>query len=91
MLDFLASVACDHAPSTINQAHAALLFLYGAVLGFEPEGLRDIPWARGPRRVPVVLTRREVGLVLRGLHGTNQRVAALLYVSLPHTDHPLTA
>src|SRR2546428_8480881 len=68
--------------STQNQAAAALLFLYEAVLGrplaVVPDG---IVHAKQGHRLPVVLTRDEVRAVLRELRGVPQLVALLLYGS----------
>lgn len=67
--------------STQNQALAALLFLYRDVL------LVNVPWldgftpAKKPSRVPVVLTKEEVKLILGELKGTNWLIASLLYGS----------
>jgi integron integrase len=78
---FLTSLAVQGkvAPSTQNQALAALLFLYREVLG------QDLPWldgmvrAKRPRRLPVVLTRDEVRAVLAQLTGVPRLMALLLY------------
>ena len=67
--------------STQNQALSALLFLYRAVLRVELEPLGPVVRARRPRRLPVVLTRSEVALVLGHLGGTAHLVASLLYGS----------
>ncbi len=68
--------------ATQNQATAALLFLYDAVLGrplrVSPGG---VVHAKEAQRLPVVLTRAEVGGVLRELRGVPQLVALLLYGS----------
>jgi integron integrase len=64
--------------STQNQAMAALLFLYDAVLGRPLDQLRVVRATR-PKRLPVVLTRDEVRRVLGGLEGTNGLVGRLLY------------
>ncbi len=80
---FLAHLAEDRhvAASTQNQALAALLFLYDAVLS-TPLGLVDaFPRAKRPKRLPVVLTRHEVEAVLAAMHGTQRLVAQLLYGS----------
>lgn len=67
------------APSTQNQALAALLFLYREVLE------RDLPWmdtmvrAKRPPRLPVVLTAAETASLLARLEGTRWLIAALLY------------
>ncbi len=63
---FLSSLAVDRnvASCAQNQALSALLFLCSEVLK------RDLPWlqgivrARGPRRLPTVLSREEVAAVL---------------------------
>lgn len=67
------------APSTQAQALCALLFLYTHVLGRPLGRLRDVSWSRARGRVPVVLTRDEVGRVLRELRGVPWLVAMLLY------------
>lgn len=67
------------AAATQNQALAALLFLYKAVLE------RDLPWfddlvrAKRPVRVPVVLSVAEVRRLLAQLDGTAWIMASLLY------------
>jgi integron integrase len=65
--------------STQNQALAAILFLYRAVLDRELEGLGTA--VRAPRQpsLPVVLAREEVRAVLAQLSGTYRLVATLLY------------
>ena len=52
------------AASTQNQALAAILFLYRVVLGLEIEGLERVVRASAPRRLPVVMSRDEVKLVI---------------------------
>src|SRR5436305_12924838 len=66
------------AASTQNQALAALLFLYDAVLGRPLDELSVIRASR-PRRLPVVLARDEVRRVLARLDGVNGLIARLLY------------
>ena len=65
--------------STQNQALSALLFLYRNVLGVELPWLDDLVRARRPRRLPVVLSREEVGAVIAHLGGTPKLMACLLY------------
>ncbi len=65
--------------STQNQALAALLFLYKAVLEQDLPWLDDLVRAKRPHRVPVVLTRREVQELLGQMQGTPRLVATLLY------------
>ncbi len=58
---------------------AALASLYNTVLA-EPLGwLDDVVRAKTLRRVPVVLTRSEVRVVLDALSGTKRLLASLLY------------
>src|SRR6185369_7489132 len=58
---FLSSLASDArvSASTQNQALAALLFLYQAVLGRKVEWLGDLVHAKRPVTVPTVLSRDE--------------------------------
>jgi integrase len=65
--------------STQNQALAAILFLYGAVLEQELPRLDEIVRAKRPQRVPVVLTRAEVRSLLGYMDGQPRLVATLLY------------
>jgi integron integrase len=65
--------------STQNQALAALLFLYRTVLGREVEGLGDTVRAQRPYKLPVVLARHEVRLVLARLPEVHRLIATLLY------------
>ena len=67
------------AASTQNQALAALLFLYGEVLGTKLPWMQGIERAKRPVRVPVVLTREEVRALLSQLEGTKWLMAGLLY------------
>jgi len=69
------------AASTQNQALAALLFLYSKVLNRSLGQIEGVVRARRPRRLPVVLTRREVRTVLEELSGTPRLVCTLLYGS----------
>jgi integron integrase len=65
--------------STQNQAFSALLFLYRDVLGRELTGLDQVPRARPPERLPVVLSREEVMAVLGRMHGTPRLMCTLMY------------
>jgi integron integrase len=60
-----------------NQAASALGFLFREVLGTD-EPL-DLPRAKGPRRMPLVLTHREVLRILRQLTGKYFLIGVLLY------------
>jgi integron integrase len=80
---FLTSLATRRSvsASTQNQALAALLFLYRAVLGHDLESLQGVVRAKGPLRLPVVLSRSEVAAVLERLRGTVWLMASLMYGS----------
>jgi integron integrase len=67
--------------STQNQALAAILFMYTEVLGKPLETVENFVTAKRPRRLPVVLTRDEVSLLLTHLEGLSQLMASLLYGS----------
>lgn len=91
---FLTSLAVDRrvASSTQNQALAAILFLYKDVLdlsavpdtaqaGRDPGWLDEVVRAKRPRRLPVVLTRQEVHVLLAALDGVSWIMATMLYGS----------
>jgi integron integrase len=65
--------------STQNQALAALLFLYRAVLERDVPWLDDLVRARSVPRLPVVLSRHEVAAVLAALDGDVRLMATLMY------------
>jgi integrase len=69
------------AASTQNQALAALTFLYDAVLGSPLERVEGIAPARRSRRVPVVLSQREVRALLGQLRDPLRLCAAIMYGS----------
>jgi len=79
---FLTNLAVDKhvAASTQNQALCALIFLYKNVIKKEI-GELDITWAKKPKRLPTVFTRKEVKSVLEQLSGDKWIVANLLYGS----------
>ena len=68
-------------PATQNQALNALVFLFRNVLGRDLGKFKNVTWARRRQRVPEVLTREEVVLLLRALNGQPQKwlIASLLY------------
>lgn len=80
---FLAHLATERrvSASTQSQACSALLFLYGEVLGRPLDDLGPVVRAKGPARLPVVLTRGEVSEVLQHLSGVCGLMAALMYRS----------
>ena len=67
------------AAATQNQALSALLFLYREVLGIDLPWLDNVTHAKRPQRMPVVLTRDEVHVVLDRMTGTYGLMARLLY------------
>jgi integrase len=73
------AVVDEVAPSTQNQALAALLFLYRYVIGREVGHLGAVIRARRTRRAPVVLTREEVRALLAELDGEMWHIASLMY------------
>jgi integron integrase len=67
--------------STQNQAFSALLFLYRVVLRQEIKGLDEIVRAKRSARIPLVLSRAEVGSILEKMRGTTALMASLMYGS----------
>lgn len=67
------------AAATQNQALNAIVFLYGSVLNLELGEFGEVVRAQKPRRVPVVLSREEVGRLLGAMEGTGRLMAQLLY------------
>ena len=65
--------------STQNQALSALLFLYKHVLAIEIAAIPPVVRARTPERLPVVLSREEIGAILKQLTGTERLFVTLLY------------
>ena len=67
--------------STQNQALGALLFLYQAVLAIEIAAIPPVVRARTPERLPVVLSREEIGAILKQVTGTERLIVMVLYGS----------
>ncbi len=65
--------------STQNQALSALLFLYREVMGIVLPWMDTMVRAKKPQRLPVVLNRSEVALVLERMDGVYGLMARLLY------------
>lgn len=65
--------------STQNQAFSALLFLYQKVLQADPGRIEGVIRAKRPKRLPVVLSREEVGRVIGQLEGVYRLIALLQY------------
>ncbi len=67
--------------STQNQALCAILFLYTEVLKQKIGDLGDITRAKRSQKIPVVLTRQEVGNVMKNIKGVHNIMTFLLYGS----------
>lgn len=65
--------------STHHQALGAILFLYGEVLGIEMPWMQDIGRPQARRRIPTVLTTREVQALLEAVPQPTALLARLLY------------
>src|SRR5262249_36905797 len=80
---FLTTLAVTRhvAASTQNQALAALLFLYKDVLGCDPGWLDEVVRAKPSQRLPTVLSRQEVEMLLAKLDGVCWIMAMVLYGS----------
>jgi integron integrase len=81
--EFLTYLAVQRRVSaaTQNQALCALMFLYKEVLDHDLHWVSDIARPTKPKRLPVVLSREEVRVILKHLHGTKRLAASLLYGS----------
>ncbi len=79
--DFLTSLAVKSnvSSSTQNQALAAVLFFYRYVLERPTTSLGEVIRAKKPIRLPVVLSRDEIRLILGELSGDKLLVAKILY------------
>lgn len=73
------AITANVAASTQNLALSSILFLYKEVLGVDLPWLEGVTRAKKPKRLPVVLTREEVRLVLSHMEGTYHLMAALMY------------
>ena len=78
---FLSHLAVEEkvAASMQNQALAAILFLYKHVLEQPLDRVEGVVRASRPKRLPVALTRDEVGRMLAGLDGVPRLVCMTLY------------
>ena len=83
VVKFLSMLAVDEqvAASTQTQAIAALRFLYERVLGISLGRIDDVVPASRPRRLPVVLAKQEIRVILQRLRGDCRLAAELMYGS----------
>jgi integron integrase len=79
--EFLSRLATHDnvAASTQNQAFSALLFLHRELLRQPLPDIEGVIRARRPRRLPIVLSRREVQALLSRLRGRHALIASLQY------------
>lgn len=77
---FLSYLAVEHnvSASTQNQAKAALLYLYKQIIGIDLPRLDEVVQAKTAKRLPVVLTSREVRDLLMQLNGPMWVIASCL-------------
>ncbi len=76
---FLSSLATARQVSASTQNQALSALLYRHVLGRELGTMPEVPRAKRPGRLPVVLNRSEVALVIGTLTGIMRIVGLLLY------------
>jgi len=69
------------AAATQNQTLGALMFLYEHVLGRALERIDGLAPAKRPAKVPVVLSQREVRLLLGQMKGLSRLCASIMYGS----------
>lgn len=83
IVTFLTHLAAEQrvSRSTQMQALSALMLLYREVLGIAIGDVRRTLRSFAPTRLPAVLTRDEVRVLLERLHGTTRLVALMLYGS----------
>lgn len=69
------------APRTQSVALNAIVFMYRHVVGREPGDFSDYKKAKGPEKLPVVLTREELRRLFRNISENAYLCAALMYGS----------
>lgn len=79
--DFLTYLAKERnvSASTQNQAFNSILFLFRNVLNKNLENMKNTLRAKRKRKIPTVLTREEVSVLLDNLYDTYLIIAKLLY------------
>lgn len=89
---FLSYLATERnvAASTQNQALSALLFFYKKVLGEPLNHVDGVIRAKKPKRVPVVLSRKEARTILSLLDGVPLIVCQLMYGAGPRLFEALS-
>lgn len=81
LLDFLTHIAAEKrvAKSTQSQAFNALLFFYRHVLEKDVTSLRGAIRSKRPRKLPAVMTQREVLKLFDCMTGTHLLMARIIY------------
>jgi integron integrase len=79
--DFMTHLAVERnvSISTQNQAFNAILFLFRHVLDKEIDNISEAVRAKGNRRLPVVLTKPEIGRLFGQMSGINLLMAKMIY------------
>jgi len=79
--DFMTYLAVERnvAISTQNQAFNAILFLFRYILDKNIDNISDAVRAKGNRRLPVVLTKPEIGRLFDQMSGINLLMAKVVY------------
>lgn len=79
--EFLTQLAVKEnvAASTQNLALCSIIFLYKEVLRKDLGDLEKLIWAKKPKRLPVVFSKKEVKKVLSRLEGINWLIGNILY------------
>lgn len=67
------------AASTQNQAFCAILFLYEHVLKLPVKKLAGFDRAKKPKKLPVVMNKKEIRVVFQHLTGNDKLICGLLY------------
>ena len=80
---YLNNLALTHnvSPNTQKTALNAIVFMYRAVLGIDAGDFSDFHKAKGPIKLPTVLTRDEVRRLFSNMHGSTRLCAGLMYGS----------
>ncbi|HEY9053334.1 MAG TPA: integron integrase [Rectinemataceae bacterium] len=79
--EFLSRLAVEGkvASSTQNQALAAILFFFRTILRNPVDDFSEVIRAKKPKRLPVVMSRREVKQLISELEGDKRLAAAMMY------------
>jgi integron integrase len=83
VVEFLTHLAVNRhvSASTQNQALNALVFMYRHVVKHALGDITSTTRAKQPKKLPVVLTRHEVSLLLTSLNGIHRLIGSMLYGS----------